>query len=242
MVDPGEADPQHLPRRLLSRTELVSSAVQVLGSAGTEEWARRSTRNSSSWLGRRPSGPFSSSSITTTPTCRWCRWRRSTRCSARRGAEDESKGRADVGGQLCGRKPTRELLRCATRPYDATIAYLDQQFEELLGELDKRGELRTDGRRHHVRSRRLFGEKGATGHGDDLHRPALEVPLLVSYPRKLPRGRRVEPRFRSRCLGDHAVARRNATEAAHPRAARWSATGGDRRLPGRPGATHWSWS
>jgi arylsulfatase A-like enzyme len=37
----------------------------------------------------------------------------------------------------------------------------------------------------------LFGEKGGTGHGDDLFRPALEVPLLVSYPPKVPRGRRV---------------------------------------------------
>jgi arylsulfatase A-like enzyme len=110
---------------------------------------------------------------------------------SRRGAETRAKIEQMLEASYAGKKPSGELLDVRHEAYDATIAYLDQQLEELLGALEQRGEL--DRTVVVITSDHgdLFGEKGATGHGDDLFRPALEVPLLVSYPPKVPRGRRV---------------------------------------------------
>jgi arylsulfatase A-like enzyme len=107
------------------------------------------------------------------------------------GPEAKAKLAQMLEASYAGKKPSQELLDVRRDAYDGTIAYLDRQLEELLGALEQRGEL--DRTVVVITSDHgdLFGEKGATGHGDDLFRPALEVPLLVSYPPKVPRGRRV---------------------------------------------------
>jgi arylsulfatase A-like enzyme len=54
-------------------------------------------------------------------------------------------GKAQLAQMLeasyAGKKPSRELLQVRRDAYDANIAYLDRQLEELLGALEQQGEL-----------------------------------------------------------------------------------------------------
>jgi arylsulfatase A-like enzyme len=75
--------------------------------------------------------------------------------------------------------------------YDASIAYLDQELDRLLSELDRRG----------VLSRTIvvltsdhgesFGDHGLIGHGNSLYRQVIHVPLVLIGPGQLPGGLRV---------------------------------------------------
>jgi arylsulfatase A-like enzyme len=75
--------------------------------------------------------------------------------------------------------------------YDASIAYLDQELDRLLSELDRRGAL----------SRTIvvltsdhgesFGDHGLIGHGNSLYRQVIHVPLVLIGPGQLPGGFRV---------------------------------------------------
>ena len=67
-----------------------------------------------------------------------------------------------------GKKASRELLDVRRDAYDATIAYLDRPLEDFLGALEKRGELDRTVVVIWSDHGDLFGEKGGTGHGDDL--------------------------------------------------------------------------
>jgi choline-sulfatase len=91
--------------------------------------------------------------------------------------------------------PYRERFR--EQPYDGEVAYADSQVGRLLSWLDRSGEA----------SRTLVvvtsdhGE-GLGDHGEDEHQlfvydSTLRVPLLLSWPGRLPAGRRVTGQFRS---------------------------------------------
>jgi arylsulfatase A-like enzyme len=76
--------------------------------------------------------------------------------------------------------------------YDSAIAYVDAQVGALLRELDRRGVLRhtlvilaSDHGEH-------FGEHGGImAHANSLYLPLLHVPLVISYPSRIPSGTRV---------------------------------------------------
>lgn len=75
--------------------------------------------------------------------------------------------------------------------YEGSIAYLDHQLGLLLDELQNRGLLQntlviiTSDHGEH------FGEHGCFIHGNSLYRPLTHVPLLISFPSRVPAGKRV---------------------------------------------------
>lgn len=77
--------------------------------------------------------------------------------------------------------------------YDSAIAYLDAELGAMLREMERRGALRntvvivaSDHGEH-------LGEHGGLiGHGNSLYLELLHVPLVISYPSRIPHGVRVE--------------------------------------------------
>ncbi|MCI0641217.1 MAG: sulfatase [Gemmataceae bacterium] len=84
------------------------------------------------------------------------------------------------------------IVDAALRGYDGGIAYLDDQLNRLLEELDRRGSLKdtlviiTSDHGEH------FGEHGRFIHGNSLHRQLLHVPLVVLFPGRIPEGTQVK--------------------------------------------------
>lgn len=72
--------------------------------------------------------------------------------------------------------------------YDAGIAYQDSVLADLVAELDRRGLLEntmiviTSDHGEH------FGDHGRISHGNSLYRQLLQVPLVIRFPGKVPRG------------------------------------------------------
>jgi len=89
------------------------------------------------------------------------------------------------------RRWSREQIQVEVDAYDGAIAYVDHHLGRLLGELAGRGLL--DGTVVVVVSDHgeQFGEHGLFDHGNSLYLPVLHVPLLVSFPPRIPLGRRV---------------------------------------------------
>jgi arylsulfatase A-like enzyme len=85
--------------------------------------------------------------------------------------------------------------------YDSAIAYTDAQIGALLQELRRQGALdntivivAADHGEH-------FGEHGGImSHGNSLYLPLLHVPLVISYPPRIPAGKRVGPAISLRDL------------------------------------------
>ena len=75
--------------------------------------------------------------------------------------------------------------------YDGSIAYLDDQVGRLLDELRRRGQMENTLVIVTADHGELFGEHGLVGHGNSLYMPLLHVPLVVSFPGRVPRGRTV---------------------------------------------------
>ncbi len=73
--------------------------------------------------------------------------------------------------------------------YDASIAYLDFQIGELLDELQSNGIL--DNTIVIITSDHgeEFSEHGIPSHGHSLYGPSLHVPLIISFPPKVPKGK-----------------------------------------------------
>ena len=85
-----------------------------------------------------------------------------------------------------------EKIQGEVDAYDGMLTYLDVQLDRLLTELKNRKIL--DNTLVIITSDHgeLFGEHGLFDHGNSLYRPLLEVPLLISFPTKVPGGLRVE--------------------------------------------------
>ena len=86
---------------------------------------------------------------------------------------------------------TPEARRAAVDKYDESLAYLDATLGRLFAELKRRG--LWDNTVVIVTSDHgeEFGEHNVFFHGNSLYRPALEVPLLVRFPGRVPSGRLV---------------------------------------------------
>jgi len=80
----------------------------------------------------------------------------------------------------------------AINAYDGALAYLDDQIDTLLRTLQERGFL--DNTLVIITSDHgeEFGEHGLFDHGNSLYRQAIQVPLLLRFPGRLPAGFEVE--------------------------------------------------
>jgi len=85
-----------------------------------------------------------------------------------------------------------EEMQTEVDAYDSGIAYMDAQLGQLLDSLRARHLL--DNTIVVVTSDHgeLFGEHGVAGHGTSVYREAVEVPLIVTAPGRVPRGRVVQ--------------------------------------------------
>jgi arylsulfatase A-like enzyme len=75
--------------------------------------------------------------------------------------------------------------------YDSSIAYLDYQVGQLLDELESRGILDNTLVVIAGDHGELFGQHGIFVHGNSLYLPLLQVPLIMSFPARLPAGQRI---------------------------------------------------
>ena len=84
-----------------------------------------------------------------------------------------------------------EARRAAVDKYDESLAYLDATLGRLFAELKRRG--LWDNTLVIVTSDHgeEFGEHNVFFHGNSLYRPALDVPLLVRFPGRVPTGQLV---------------------------------------------------
>ncbi len=96
---------------------------------------------------------------------------------------------ADLRGWL-SYSPTE--MQAEIDAYDSGIAYMDAQLGQLLDSLRARHLL--DNTIVVVTSDHgeLFGEHGVAGHGTSVYREAVEVPLVIHAPGRVPTGRVVE--------------------------------------------------
>jgi arylsulfatase A-like enzyme len=86
-------------------------------------------------------------------------------------------------------KLPERTLQVARDGYDDCLTFLDGQLGLLFSELESRGAL--DNTLIVVTSDHgeLFGEHGAFGHGSHLYHEAINVPLVIVAPRRIPSGR-----------------------------------------------------
>jgi arylsulfatase A-like enzyme len=75
--------------------------------------------------------------------------------------------------------------------YDGGIAYMDSRLGQLLAGLRRRGLLDNTIVIVAADHGEEFGHHGVHGHGHSLYLPAVSVPLVISWPRGMPSGRRV---------------------------------------------------
>jgi arylsulfatase A-like enzyme len=124
------------------------------------------------------------------------------------------------------RRLTAEELRGMRDAYDGTIAYLDDQLGILLREMSSRGELANTLVIITSDHGEEFGEHGWVSHGNGLYYPGLHVPLVISFPGRVPGGVRVSDGVTLRDLPATAL----DLVGLGARAA----------VPGRSWAVHWS--
>jgi arylsulfatase A-like enzyme len=99
--------------------------------------------------------------------------------------------------------------------YDASIAYIDQEIDRLLQELQRRGVL--DNTIVIVTSDHgeQLGEHGLEGHANSLYLPLLRVPLVVRYPARVPGNARVKTPSTLRDLAATVIDLAGLTPFAH---------------------------
>jgi arylsulfatase A-like enzyme len=99
-----------------------------------------------------------------------------------------------------GQQKTDSELRGLHDVYDGAIAYEDAQLAALLQELRRRGQLSNTVLIVTSDHGEEFAEHGWVSHGNGLNLPALHVPLLVSYPGRIPAGTRITDQITLRDL------------------------------------------
>ena len=122
-------------------------------------------------------------------------------------------------------RPADEI-RGEINMYDGAIAYLDDQLNRLLGELQARGTL--DNTLVIITSDHgeQFGEHGLFLHANSLYQPLLHVPLIVRFPPAVRGGTRIAPRVTLRDLAATIVDVTGVSAGAG--------------IPGRSLAHHWA--
>jgi arylsulfatase A-like enzyme len=109
--------------------------------------------------------------------------------------------------------------------YDGAISYEDMQLGVLFRELQRRGQLSNTLVVVTADHGEEFGEHGWFSHGNGLYLPSLHVPLLISFPGRIPGGVRVAQRVTLRDLPATVLDLLGTARAAG--------------LPGRSLALHW---
>jgi arylsulfatase A-like enzyme len=111
----------------------------------------------------------------------------------------------------------------ARNDYDRAIAGLDHAIGALLAELERRGLLGNTLVVLVGDHGEEFAEHGVTEHGGSLYRPAVQVPLVVSWPGHVPAGARVTAPVTTRDLSATVMDLLGATDAPFPgrTLARW---------------------
>lgn len=109
--------------------------------------------------------------------------------------------------------------------YDGGIAYMDHALGDLLAALDARGQLANTIVIVTADHGEQWGERGYFSHGNSLYPPAVEVPLVIWGPGRIPAGQRVPFPVSLRNVPATALA---LTDSAAPAA-----------LPGRSLAEFW---
>jgi len=126
--------------------------------------------------------------------------------------------------------PKLPLTPADTRPrqdtYDGAITYLDSRIGQLLRELERRGLLDNTLVVIAADHGDEFAEHGLVNHGYSLYRFSLHVPLLLSFPGRVPGGRRVASTVSLRNLAATVL---ELTDPHRPRA-----------LPGRSLTRFWN--
>jgi arylsulfatase A-like enzyme len=87
---------------------------------------------------------------------------------------------------------TPEQIQTERDAYDGAIAYLDHRLSALFAELERRGLLQNTLVVVTADHGEEFGVHGLMKHGYSLYVQALHVPLLISFPGRVPAGRRVD--------------------------------------------------
>jgi arylsulfatase A-like enzyme len=98
-----------------------------------------------------------------------------------------------------------EEIRGEVNMYDGAIAYLDQELNRLLAELQARGHLDNTVVILTADHGEQFGEHGLFLHANSLYHPLLHVPLIIRFPPALPGGRRIGSRVTLRDLAATVV-------------------------------------
>jgi arylsulfatase A-like enzyme len=93
-----------------------------------------------------------------------------------------------------------EEIKIEMDMYDGAIAYLDYHLDRLFGELRRRSLLENTIVVVTSDHGEQFGEHGLFLHGNSLYEPLLHVPLMISYPPRVPGGQRVAARVSLRDL------------------------------------------
>jgi arylsulfatase A-like enzyme len=110
--------------------------------------------------------------------------------------------------------------------YDGAIAYLDDQLNRLLLELQARGKLDNTIVIITADHGEQFGEHQLFLHGNSLYQPLLHVPLVVRFPGRVPAGTKVASRVTLRDLAATIVD--------------FAGLGSETGLPGASLARYWS--
>ena len=90
-----------------------------------------------------------------------------------------------------GHRNTEAELRGMRDAYDGSIAYIDAQLGVLMRGMENRRLLSNTLIIITSDHGEEFGEHGWVSHGNGLHLPALHVPLLISFPGRIPGGVRI---------------------------------------------------
>jgi arylsulfatase A-like enzyme len=196
----------HYEDFLLAPGELLRSNA-LLESAGDQKWLRRligtyqlPARKSAdrvnaevlSWLGHRPDRPvfvfvnYFDAHDPLIPPAPF------DRRFGPVGADREALQRRMLDAGHNNGVPPKDLMAIQLDLYDGAIAYLDGRVESLLDSLDRRGLLENTLVVVTSDHGNLFGEHDESGHGFDLYRQSLEVPLMLSLPGRLPAGKRID--------------------------------------------------
>ncbi len=128
-------------------------------------------------------------------------------------------------GHRRGQRATESEVRGLRDAYDGAIAYEDEQLAALLRGLKRRGQLANTVVIITSDHGEEFGEHGWVTHGNGLYLPAVHVPLLVSYPGRIPGGIRVTDRITLRDLPATVVD--------------LAGLGAEETFPGRSLSVHW---
>jgi arylsulfatase A-like enzyme len=91
-----------------------------------------------------------------------------------------------------GKKLTREQIQNEIDGYDGSISYVDAEIESLIRRLSARGLLDHTALVIASDHGEAFGEHGLFGHGQNVYRHLVHVPLILRLPASIPAGRRVQ--------------------------------------------------